>query len=100
MHGQKVAVKEAKEFLGPSIIKLIIQPLIILPLLLLFGVEPLSAAAAFIAFSLPTAAFLYILAQEYKLYVDHSEAIVIGTTVLSIFSLPAYILIAKLVFAV
>ena len=95
IYGQKISLTCLKEFIVPTIIKLIVQPLILLPMLLLLNVEPLWAAAALISMSLPTAAFLYILAEKYNFYLQTSITIVIGSTVLSIISLPIYIILAK-----
>ncbi|MBL0929609.1 MAG: AEC family transporter [Alphaproteobacteria bacterium] len=65
-------------------VKLIVQPLVTWWLAGVFGLDPFLTAAAVILASLPSAALCFVLAQQYKLYVERASAAILVSTVLSV----------------
>ena len=68
-------------------LKLLLQPFITLGLVLLFGVDPLWAAMAFLLAALPTGTIGFILAQRYGCYQDRASAIILVSTLISLITL-------------
>jgi malonate transporter and related proteins len=65
------------------LVKLIVQPLATWWLAGVFGLPPFAAGMAVVLASLPTAALCFVLAQQYKLYVERASATILVSTVLS-----------------
>jgi predicted permease len=65
------------------IVKLIVQPLATWVLAGYFGLSPFMTAASVILAALPSAALCFVLAQQYKLYVERASATILVSTVLS-----------------
>jgi predicted permease len=71
-------------------LKLLVQPLITWLLAFhLFTMEPVWAAGAVIQSALPTGALVFVLAQQYGIYVQRSTAVIMASTVISLVTLSA-----------
>jgi hypothetical protein len=71
-------------------LKLLVQPLITWLLAFhLFTMEPVWAAGAVIQSALPTGALVFVLAQQYGIYVQRSTAAIMVSTVISLVTLSA-----------
>jgi len=67
-----------------------VQPLITWVLAFhVFTMDPIWAAGALVQSALPTGALVFILAQQYGIYVQRSTAAIMVSTVLSLFTLSA-----------
>jgi predicted permease len=75
------------------LLKLLVQPLITWALAFhVFTMDPVWAAGALIQSALPTGALVFVLAQQYGIYVQRSTAVIMISTVLSIVTLSALFL--------
>ena len=75
------------------LLKLLVQPLITWALAYhVFVMEPVWAAGALVQSALPTGALVFVLAQQYGIYVQRSTAVIMASTVLSLFTLSALFL--------
>jgi hypothetical protein len=54
-----------------------------------FTMEPVWAAGALIQSALPTGALVFVLAQQYGIYVQRSTAVIMASTVISLVTLSA-----------
>lgn len=71
-------------------LKLLVQPLITWWLAFhYFTMDPVWAAGALIQSALPTGALVFVLAQQYDIYVQRSTAAIMASTVVSLFTLSA-----------
>jgi predicted permease len=71
-------------------LKLLVQPLITWWLaFFVFTMDPVWAAGALVQSALPTGALVFVLAQQYGIYVQRSTAVIMASTVLSLFTLSA-----------
>jgi hypothetical protein len=71
-------------------LKLLVQPLITWVLAYhVFIMEPVWAAGALVQSALPTGALVFVLAQQYGIYVQRSTAVIMASTVLSLVTLSA-----------
>ncbi|WP_340116853.1 AEC family transporter [Pelagibius sp. 7325] len=71
-------------------LKLLIQPLITWWLAFhVFTMDPVWAAGALVQSALPTGALVFVLAQQYDIYVQRSTAAIMASTVISLFTLSA-----------
>ncbi|MEO1190537.1 MAG: AEC family transporter [Pseudomonadota bacterium] len=78
------------EVLWVTILKLIAQPLVTYWLAYyLLPLSPVEAASAVVLAALPTGALTFVLAQRYEVYLQRSVAVILISTVASIFSLSA-----------
>lgn len=67
------------------IIKLLIHPAIMVAVMVIFGqFDPVWVYTAILMASLPTAANVYVMAQEYNIYAERASATILVTTVLSV----------------
>src|SRR3546814_11795363 len=74
-------------------LKLLVQPLITWWLAFhVFTLDPLWAAGALVQSALPTGALVFVLEQQYGLYVQRSPAAIMASTVLSLVPLTALFL--------
>ncbi len=72
------------------LLKLVFQPLITWWLAFqVFTMDPVWAAGALIQSALPTGALVFVLAQQYDIYVQRSTAVIMLSTVVSLFTLSA-----------
>lgn len=70
------------------LLKLVVQPLVTWWLAFeVFALEPTLAAIAVILSALPTGALVFVLAQQYNIYVQRSTAAILASTVLSVVTL-------------
>jgi predicted permease len=71
-------------------LKLLVQPAITWLLAYrVFTMDPLWAAGALVQSALPTGALVFVLAQQYGIYLQRSTAAIMASTVLSLFTLSA-----------
>lgn len=71
-------------------LKLLVQPLITWWLAFhVFTMDPIWAAGALVQSALPTGALVFILAQQYGIYVQRSTAVIMVSTVISLVTLSA-----------
>jgi hypothetical protein len=71
-------------------LKLLIQPAITWLLAYhVFTMEPVWAAGALVQSALPTGALVFVLAQQYGIYLQRSTAVIMASTVVSLFTLSA-----------
>lgn len=72
------------------LLKLVFQPLVTWWLAFqFFTMDPIWAAGALIQSALPTGALVFVLAQQYDIYVQRSTAVIMLSTVVSLFTLSA-----------
>ncbi len=72
------------------LLKLLVQPLITWWLAFhVFTMEPIWAAGALIQSALPTGALVFVLAQQYGIYIQRSTAVIMISTVVSLATLSA-----------
>lgn len=74
-------------------VKLLIQPLATWWLAGYFGLDPFWTASAVILAALPTAALCFVLAQQYRLYVERASATILVSTVLSAATISAIMIL-------
>ncbi len=74
-------------------VKLVIQPLATWWLAGYFGLDDFWRGAAVILAALPTAALCFVLAQQYKQFVERASATILISTVLSAFTLSAVMIL-------
>lgn len=73
-----------------SVLKLFWQPLVCWFLIVtLFPMEPFWAASAIILSALPTGALTFVIAQQYRVYVERTSAVILVSTVVSVVTLSA-----------
>ena len=71
-------------------LKLLVQPAITWVLAYhVFTMEPVWAAGALVQSALPTGALVFVLAQQYGIYLQRSTAVIMASTVVSLFTLSA-----------
>jgi predicted permease len=75
------------------IVKLIVQPLATWGLAGYFGLSPFMTAASVILAALPSAALCFVLAQQYKLYVERASAAILVSTALSAATISAVMIL-------
>jgi predicted permease len=91
------AIKKLKPTVIASVIKLIIQPMIFLPLAVILGFEPEKIVAALIMLGAPTTATSYTMAKNMGHEGVLSSSIVVLTTLASAFTITMWIFILKTV---
>ena len=92
--GSRKVRAEPKEVAWLTIVKLTIQPLITWWLVhQVFGLSGIWAAAAVIQAALPTGVPVFVVAQRYGKYVDRSAAAVVVSTVISVLTLSALLMV-------
>jgi malonate transporter and related proteins len=75
------------------IVKLLVQPLATWVLAGFFGLSPFMTGTAVLLAALPTAALCFVLAQQYKLYVERASATILVSTVLSAATISAVMIL-------
>jgi malonate transporter and related proteins len=70
-------------------LKLIAQPAATWAFAVLFGLEPFAVAAATILAAMPTGALAFVVAQRYGIFVERTSAVILGSTVVSVVTLSA-----------
>ena len=89
------AIKKLKPTIIATTIKLVIQPLIFLPVAVAMGFEPEKIVAALIMLGAPTTATSYIMAKNMNHEGVLSSSIVVLTTLVSAFTITAWIFILR-----
>jgi len=79
--------KQKRQICYLCFLKLIIMPLVTLPLLILFGASNLMIATGFILSAMPVAATTFIVAQQYGIYVLKTTELIILSTIISVITL-------------
>lgn len=75
------------------LLKLVVQPAVTWFLAFqVFVLDPVWAAGAVIQAALPTGALVFILAQQYDIYIQRSTAVIMFSTVISVFTLSMLLL--------
>lgn len=69
--------------------KLILEPLITWGLAVYLGLDPFWVASSVILAALPTGALAFVLASNYKVFVERTSAVILGSTVISVLTLSA-----------
>lgn len=75
------------------IVKLLVQPLATWLLAGYFGLSPFMTGTAVLLAALPTAALCFVLAQQYKLYVERASATILVSTLLSAATISAVMIL-------
>ena len=88
-------VKNLKYIVNASIIKAVIQPLIIVPIAILLGFNSEQIATIFVLFSVPTAMNAYIMAKKLGGDGELSAGIIVLTVILSVVTMPIGAFILK-----
>jgi malonate transporter len=81
--------RRAIEVVWLLVLKLIVQPLVTWWIALLVGLDPFWTASAVILSALPTGALVFVLAQQYGVYVQRASAVILASTVVSVITLSA-----------
>ncbi len=92
----KKAVKKIKPAIAASLIKLVIQPMVFLPLAVWYGFSDDKIAAALIMLGAPTTATSYIMSKNMGYEGTLSSSIIMLTTLCSAFTIAAWVFILKL----
>lgn len=91
----KKAIRKLKPTIVAAAIKLIIQPLVFLPVAVALGFEPEKIVAALIMLGAPTTATSYLMSKNMGHEGTLSSSIVVLTTLVSAFTITAWIFILK-----
>lgn len=91
----KKAVKKVKPAIAASIIKLVIQPLVFLPLAVWYGFSADKIAAALVMLGAPTTATSYIMSKNMGHEGTLSSSIIMLTTLCSAFTITGWIFVLK-----
>ncbi len=59
----------------------------------LFGLDKFATAAATILSAMPTGALAFVVAQRYGIFVERTSAVILGSTVLSVITLSAVMIL-------
>ena len=82
------------EVLVITVLKLMVHPLLLMVVLILFGgFDPVWINVAILLAALPTAANVYVMATQFETYVEGSSNALLVTTTLSLFTLPALMIL-------
>lgn len=76
-----------------SLVKVIVQPAATWAIGLAFGMPPFWVAAAVISAAFPAGATAFVIAQRYKVFVERTSATILLSTVLSLFTLSALMIL-------
>jgi hypothetical protein len=77
------------------VLKLAVQPLITWWIAHLVGLDPFWTASAVILSALPTGALVFVLAQQYGIYVQRASAVILASTVVSIVTLSVFMVLLR-----
>ena len=79
--------RKAIEVVWLLVLKLVAQPLITWWIAIAVGLDPFWTASAVILSALPTGALVFVLAQQYGIYVQRASAVILASTVVSVVTL-------------
>ncbi|OIJ14725.1 transporter [Anaerobacillus arseniciselenatis] len=100
--GAQVAYLKINSYILPIIVssftRLVVSPVIAFVLILLLGIEGITAQTLFIASSFPTSRNSAAIALEYNYHPEFAAQIVLVTTVLSIFTVTGTVYLANVLF--
>lgn len=71
------------------VVKLVLEPVVTWGLGLYLGLEPFWLAAAVILAALPTGALTFVIASQYRVYVERTSAVILASTIVSVITLSA-----------
>jgi predicted permease len=87
--------RRAIEVVWLLLLKLIVQPLVTWWIAHLVGLDPFWTASAVILSALPTGALIFVLAQQYGVYVQRASAVILASTVVSVVTLSAFMIVLR-----
>lgn len=87
--------RKAIEVTWLLLLKLIVQPLVTWWIALAVGLDPFWTASAVILSALPTGALIFVLAQQYGVYVQRASAVILASTVVSVITLSAFMIVLQ-----
>jgi malonate transporter and related proteins len=85
--------RKAIEVVWLLLLKLVVQPLVTWWIAVAVGLGPFWTASAVILSALPTGALVFVLAQQYGVYVQRASAVILASTVVSVITLSAFMII-------
>lgn len=91
--GSLVRGRKAAEAGWLIVVKLIVHPAATWALAVAFGLDAFWVAAAVILAALPTGALAFVVASKYRVYVERTSAVILASTVLSVATLSAVMVI-------
>ena len=87
--------RKAIEVVWLLVLKLVVQPLITWWIAHLVGLDPFWTASAVILSALPTGALVFVLAQQYGIYVQRASAVILASTVVSVVTLSIFMIVLR-----
>ena len=76
-------------------LKLVVQPLVTWWIARLVGLDQFWTASAVILSALPTGALIFVLARQYGVYVERASAVILASTVVSVVTLSAIMVLLR-----
>jgi malonate transporter len=77
------------------LLKLVVQPLVTWWIAAAVGLDPFWTASAVILSALPTGALIFVLAQQYGVYVQRASAVILASTVVSVITLSIFMIMLQ-----
>jgi malonate transporter and related proteins len=87
--------RKAIEVVWLVVLKLVVQPLVTWWIAVAVGLDPFWTASAVILSALPTGALVFVLAQQYGVYVQRASAVILASTVVSVITLSAIMVLLQ-----
>jgi malonate transporter len=87
--------RKAIEVVWLLVLKLVVQPLVTWWIAVAVGLDPFWTASAVILSALPTGALVFVLAQQYGVYVQRASAVILASTVVSLITLSAIMVLLQ-----
>jgi malonate transporter len=87
--------RRAIEVVWLLVLKLAVQPLVTWWIAVAVGLDPFWTASAVILSALPTGALIFVLAQQYGIYLQRASAVILASTVVSIVTLSAIMVLLQ-----
>jgi len=91
--GSLVRGRKAIESTSLVFLKLIVHPLVTWAIAVALNMDPFWAFSAVIMAALPTGALAFVVAQQYRVYIERTSAVILISTVLSLATLSAFMLV-------
>jgi malonate transporter len=87
--------RKAIEVVWLLLLKLVVQPLVTWWIAAAVGLDPFWTASAVILSALPTGALIFVLAQQYGVYVQRASAVILASTVVSVITLSIFMIMLQ-----
>lgn len=84
--------RRSREVATVIALKLLIHPALVFLAAVVVGLDPFERFAATLLAAMPSATLVFVMAQQYNIYVVRAAAIILGSTVLSLITLSAVML--------